>query len=72
MPEFEKAMIRALEKNIQRYDRLLHTKLTALERRYVKRRLAEDRSELRRLRGECYQPAAMAQLPEAPTATHAI
>jgi hypothetical protein len=53
MPEFETAMIRALEKNIQRYNRLLRTKLTALERQYVKCRLAEDRSELRRLCAGC-------------------
>ena len=50
MHDYENAAIRALENNIQRYTRLLRTKLTPLEQKFVKRRLIEDRLELRRLR----------------------
>ena len=50
MHDYENAAIRALENNIQRYTRLLRTKLTPLEQKFLKRRLIEDRLELRRLR----------------------
>ena len=50
MSQYEAAMHNAVEKNIQRYTRLLRTKLTPLEEQFVRRRLAEDRMELRRLR----------------------
>jgi hypothetical protein len=63
MPDFESAMIRALEKNVQRYTRLLSTRLTPLEQQYVKRRLAEERLELRRLRSGLSQIPAHARAP---------
>ena len=50
MTDYEAAMSRALDKNIQRYTWLLGTHLTEAERGFVKRRLAEDRQALRRLR----------------------
>ncbi len=48
MTEFEAAICRAADNNIQRYVRLLSTKLTFHERQFVKRRLAEERLKLRR------------------------
>ena len=50
MTEFEAAICRAADNNIQRYVRLLSTKLTFHERQFVKRRLAEERLKLRSLR----------------------
>lgn len=40
------ARIRAHRNNIHRYRRLLKTKLSELERRFVERRLAEEQSAL--------------------------
>jgi hypothetical protein len=41
----------AHRQNIARYRRLLDTKLTADERRFVERRVAEERAALQRLTG---------------------
>jgi hypothetical protein len=43
------ARIHAHRSNIQRYVRLLVTELTETERRYIHKRIAEERSELERL-----------------------
>lgn len=40
------ARIRTIRSNIQRYTRLLQTELTDLERKFLERRLAEERSDL--------------------------
>lgn len=37
---------RAHERNIARYRRLLHTRLTDIERRFLERRVAEERTAL--------------------------
>lgn len=43
------ALIRARQKNVNRYCRLLATKLTDHERKYIHKRFAEERIELERL-----------------------
>ena len=42
------AKILSHERNLQRYCRLLATELTELERRYLHKRIAEERAELER------------------------
>ena len=46
------ARIRAHRANIDRYQRLLATQLTAIERAYVHKRINEERAELERLEGQ--------------------
>jgi hypothetical protein len=46
MSEFDTAMMSAHRKNIARYQRLLESHLSADERRYVERRVAEERAAL--------------------------
>lgn len=46
MTDDKLALTRAHRSNISRYERLLATQLTELERNYIKRRLAEERSAL--------------------------
>jgi hypothetical protein len=41
----------AHQANIDRYSKILRTPLTAEERRFVKRRLAEEQAELQQLAG---------------------
>ncbi|XIA62007.1 hypothetical protein ACFIOY_20145 [Bradyrhizobium sp. TZ2] len=43
------AHLRAYRNNIDRYNRLLETELSDLERRFIERRLAEDQSAMERL-----------------------
>jgi hypothetical protein len=45
------ASIRARRNNIRRYNRLLETELTELERDFIHRRIAEEQDALRRLAG---------------------
>jgi hypothetical protein len=44
--------ISAHRQNIDRYRALLRTQLSALERDFIRRRIAEEEAELRRLSGE--------------------
>jgi hypothetical protein len=46
MRHLRTAKILSHERNIQRYCRLLATELTELERRYLHKRIAEERAEL--------------------------
>ena len=46
MKDDKLAFMRAHRNNISRYERLLATQLTELERNYVERRLAEERTAL--------------------------
>jgi hypothetical protein len=46
MVEATEAFIRAHRNNIQRYRRLLRTRLSELERTYIERRLAEETAAL--------------------------
>ena len=46
------AHIRAHRANIDRYQRLLATKLTAIERAYILKRINEERTELERLEAQ--------------------
>jgi hypothetical protein len=46
------ASIRARRNNIRRYNRLLETELTELERGFIHRRIAEEKDALRRLADE--------------------
>jgi hypothetical protein len=57
MTELQNALITARRKNIARYNRLLHTKLTEAERRYVHKRIAQERAELDRLKRQATQMA---------------
>jgi hypothetical protein len=59
------ARIRAHRSNIHRYQRLLKTKLSELERRYIERRLTEERSALQSLSAATFPvalPAAYAPI----------
>ena len=47
--EMDFARVRAHRSNIARYQRLLETKLTALERTFLERRLSEEHAQLRSL-----------------------
>lgn len=49
MIDDELAQLRAHRNNISRYHRLLKTKLTEFERRFIERRLSEERSAIERL-----------------------
>jgi hypothetical protein len=53
------ARIRAHRNNIHRYRRLLNTRLSELERQFIERRLAEERSALEGLTAPTF-PAAFA------------
>jgi hypothetical protein len=50
--DYRTARMRTHRRNIQRYSRLLATKLTDLERRYLHRQIAEEQAELERLARE--------------------
>jgi hypothetical protein len=52
MPDVRMIRISAHRQNIDRYRALLRTQLTALERDFIRRRIAEEEAELRRLSGE--------------------
>ena len=43
------ALLRARRSNIRRYSRLLETELTEFERRYIERRLSEERTAMQEL-----------------------
>jgi hypothetical protein len=57
MTDEKLALLRTHRNNISRYRRLLGTRLTELERRYVERRLSEERSALERLAASTFPPA---------------
>jgi hypothetical protein len=48
------AMLRAHRNNIGRYQRLLKTELTEFERRFVERRLSEERSAIEKLAASAF------------------
>ncbi|MGL3109163.1 hypothetical protein [Bradyrhizobium zhanjiangense] len=58
------ARIRAHRNNIHRYQRLLRTKLSELERQFIERRLAEEQAAVQSLAAETFPVAFM--LPEGP------
>ena len=62
MTELQNALIVARRKNIARYNRLLHTKLTDVERRYVRTRIAQERAELERLKRQAAETADIATI----------
>lgn len=51
------ARLRAHDNNISRYQRLLRTNLSDLERRFLEQRLGEERSARRELGPTCSRPA---------------
>jgi hypothetical protein len=61
MLDIASARLRTHRNNIARYNRLLDTNLTELEREYIQRRLSEERSNLETLGSE-----ASAFIPEGP------
>ncbi|MEY9180547.1 hypothetical protein [Bradyrhizobium sp. USDA 313] len=46
MAAFKLALIQAHSKNVDRYERLLRTRLTDVERRYIESRLSEEKAAL--------------------------
>ena len=50
--DYRTARMRTHRRNIRRYGRLLATKLTDLERRYLHSQIAEEQAELERLARE--------------------
>ena len=52
MPDLRTMRISAHRQNIDRYRALLRTQLTALERDFIRRRIAEEETELLRLNGD--------------------
>jgi hypothetical protein len=52
MIDFHAAQARGHRQNIERYCRLLATELTALERQYLHKRIAEEYAQLERLEKE--------------------
>ena len=56
LSEKEHSMLFAHRANIERYERILQTALTAHERAFVKRRLAEERAALDQLSGTRDKP----------------
>lgn len=52
------ARIRAHRNNIHRYQRLLKTRLSDLERQFIARRLSEERTALESLRSKTFPVAA--------------
>lgn len=59
------ARIRAHRNNIHRYRRLLRTKLSELERHFIERRLAEERSALDALTATAFPVAFRASAAQA-------
>jgi hypothetical protein len=59
------ARIRAHRNNIHRYRRLLRTKLSELERHFIERRLAEERSSLDALTATAFPVAFRASAAQA-------
>jgi hypothetical protein len=55
--------LRAHQKNIDRYRRLLATHLTDLERSYIERRLSEEQASVKELLGETFPDRLSAPLP---------
>ena len=60
--EARNALVRAHQQNINRYCRLLATKLTDHERQFIHRRIVEERLELERL-SNISEPAATEAVP---------
>ncbi len=54
MIDDELALLRAHRNNISRYQRLLKTELTEFERRFIERRLSEERSAIERLSASAF------------------
>lgn len=51
------ALIRSTVNNIRRYQRLLQTQLTVIERQFIERRLGEERAALDALRNKTFPMA---------------
>lgn len=69
MPDEKLARLRTHRNNISRYRRLLQTRLTALERDFIERRLAEEEGALKCL-GDNTFPVSFT-VPENPTSHEA-
>jgi hypothetical protein len=67
MTELQNALIVARRKSIARYNRLLHIKLTEVERRYVCKRIAQERAELERLKRQAAEAANISTVVAAPS-----
>ncbi|MFK4522146.1 U3 small nucleolar ribonucleoprotein component [Bradyrhizobium japonicum] len=60
------ARLRAHRNNISRYRRLLRTKLSALKRQYIERRLSEEKTAVEALSASTFQIAINASRPAGP------
>jgi hypothetical protein len=56
------ALIDSRRKNIERYTRLLATKLMAHERKYTQKRIAQERAELDKLIAQSFRDARAARV----------
>ena len=64
--------LRAHQKNIDRYRRLLATHLSDLERSYIERRLSEEQASIKELLGEAFPDRLPAGLPRIAGRTTAL
>lgn len=55
------ALLRAHRNNIRRYHRLLKTRLTEVERRFIEKRLSEERSALEKIAASTFPMSFQAQ-----------
>lgn len=62
MTDEKLALLRAHRNNISRYHRLLKTELTELERRFVERRLTEERSAMDKIAASTFPLSFQAQV----------
>ena len=63
------ARLRTHRNNIARYRRLLKTKLTDLERQFIKKRLSEEQSDFERLAAGTFPIAFTLPMPPEPAAS---
>jgi hypothetical protein len=70
MTDLNGALAAAHQANIRRYQQLLRTELTLLERQFIHRRLSEECRALEELRSEC-RPRETAAGPPGPAITDA-
>lgn len=56
------ALLRAHRNNISRYHRLLKTKLTEIERRFIEKRLSEERSAMEKIAASTFPMSFQSQV----------
>ncbi|WP_234681640.1 DUF4349 domain-containing protein [Bradyrhizobium monzae] len=66
------ARIRAHRNNLSRYRRLLKTKLSDIERRYIERRLAEEQTALEALAADAFPVTFILPNPQSASAATGV